>query len=227
MREIKIRFKSLSFYYHQKRVLNDITVDLEEKAITTIVGPSGIGKTTFLMSVNRLYESIPRCRVEGNIEIKFDGTYVNTLSLPLTALRKKVGMVFQNPNPLPMSIYKNVAFPLKLSGFRDKKRIKEKVEKALRNAVLWDEVKERLNESALELSGGQQQRLCIARAMMMEPEVLLLDEPTSSLDMESASKIEELMHSLKEKCTLVVVSHYADMITRISDRILTLKDGRF
>jgi len=134
-------------------------------------------------------------------------------------------MVFQVPNPLPMSIFKNIAFPLKLSGVKDREYIKEKVEQALKDAFLWDEVKDRLNDSALELSGGQQQRLCIARAMIMQPEVLLLDEPTSSLDMEAALMITELLKSLKEKCTLLVVSHYTSLTRRISDNVLTLKDG--
>ena len=227
MNEVKIKIRDLNFLYDQKMILKYLSVELEERTITTVVGPSGAGKTTFLMALNRLYESIPNCTVTGNIEIQLNGKYVNIQDLPLTTLRKKVGMVFQSPNPLPMSIFKNVAFPLKLSGFKDKKRIREKVEKTLGEASLWEEVKDRLDDPAMELSGGQQQRLCIARAMILEPEALLLDEPTSSLDMEAASRIEELMHRLKEKCTLVVVSHYADMITKISDRILTLKDGRF
>jgi len=225
MKETKIKINKLSFYYQQKMVLTECSGELEEKAITTIIGPSGVGKSTFLMVLNRLYESIPNCKVEGNVEMKLNGRYIDIHDLPLTTLRKKVGMVFQVPNPLPMSIFKNVAFPLRLSGIKDKKYIEEMVEEALKDAFLWDEVKDRLNDSALQLSGGQQQRLCIARAMIMQPEVLLLDEPTSSLDMEAASKIEELLESLKEKCTLIVVSHYADLTKRISDHVLTLKDG--
>ncbi len=198
---------------------------MEEKAITTIIGPSGVGKTTLLMVINRLYESIPDCRVEGRVEIKLNDRYIDVHRLPVTTLRKKVGMVFQVPNPLPMSIFKNIAFPLKLSGVKDREYIEEKVEQALKDAFLWDEVKDRLNDSALELSGGQQQRLCIARAMIIQPEVLLLDEPTSSLDMEAALKITELLKSLKEKCTLIVVSHYTSLTRQISDNVLTLKDG--
>jgi phosphate ABC transporter ATP-binding protein, PhoT family (TC 3.A.1.7.1) len=227
MKEIKIKIDGLNFYYQQKIVLRKLNGEFEERAITTILGPSGVGKTTFLMILNRLYESIPDCRVEGKAEMKLNGGYVDIHSLPLTTLRKKVGMVFQMPNPLPMSIFKNVAFPLKLSGIKDRKHIEQKVEEALKYAFLWDEVKDRLNDSALKLSGGQQQRLCIARAMIIQPEVLLLDEPTSSLDVKAALKIEELLESLKERCTLIIVSHYADQTKRITDNVLILEDGRF
>ena len=159
MKEAKIRLDSVNFYYQEKLVLRGLEGELEENAISTVIGPSGVGKSTFLMILNRLYESIPNCRLEGRVEMKLDGTYTDIHSLPLTTLRKKVGMVFQVPNPLPMSIFKNVAFPLKLSGVKGKKYIKEKVEEVLRDTVLWDEVKDRLDDSALNLSGGQQQRL--------------------------------------------------------------------
>ncbi|MBW2608000.1 MAG: ATP-binding cassette domain-containing protein [Deltaproteobacteria bacterium] len=225
MKNIKIRINDLNFFYKKKPVLKRLKGEVEEKAITTIIGPSGVGKTTLLMVINRLYESIPECRVEGRVEIKLNDRYIDVHRLPVTTLRKKVGMVFQVPNPLPMSILKNIAFPLKLFGVKDREYIEEKVEQALKDAFLWDEVKDRLNDSALELSGGQQQRLCIARAMIMQPEVLLLDEPTSSLDMEAALKITELLKSLKEKCTLIVVSHYTSLTRQISDNVLTLKDG--
>jgi len=225
MKKIKIRINDLNCFYKKKLVLKGLKGEMEEKAITTIMGPSGVGKTTLLMVINRLYESIPDCRAEGMVEIKLDGRYIEVHKLPVTTLRKKVGMVFQVPNPLPMSIFKNIAFPLKLSGVKDRKYIKKKVDQALKDAFLWGEVKDRLNDSALELSGGQQQRLCIARAMIMQPEVLLLDEPTSSLDMEAALRIAELLKSLKEKCTLVVVSHYASLTRRISDSVLTLENG--
>ena len=225
MKNIKIRINDLNFFYKKKPVLKGLKGEVEEKAITTIIGPSGVGKTTLLMVINRLYESIPDCRVEGRVEIKLNDRYIDVHRLPFTTLRKKVGMVFQVPNPLPMSIFKNIAFPLKLSGVKDREYIEEKVEQALKDAFLWSEVKDRLNDSALELSGGQQQRLCIARAMIVQPEVLLLDEPTSSLDMEAALKITELLESLKEKCTLIVVSHYTSLTRRISDNVLTLKDG--
>jgi phosphate transport system ATP-binding protein len=213
MKETKIKINGLSFYYQQKAVLKELGAEFQEKAITTIIGPSGVGKSTFLMVLNRLYESIPNCRVEGKVEMKLNGRYIDIHSLPLTTLRKKVGMVFQVPNPLPMSIFKNVTFPLRLSGIKDKKYVEGKAEEVLKDAFLWEEVKERLNDSALQLSGGQQQRLCIARAI------------TSSLDMEAALKIEELLEGLKQRCTLIIVSHYADLTRRISDHVLTLKDG--
>lgn len=226
MKETKIKIEGLNFYYQQKMVLKGCKGEFEENAITTIIGPSGVGKTTFLMVLNRLYELIPNCRVEGKVEIQLNSRYVDIYSLPLTALRKKMGMVFQVPNPLPMSIFKNVAFPLRLSGVKDRKYLEEKVEEVLKDAILWDEVKDRLEDSALKLSGGQQQRLCIARAMITQPDVLLLDEPTSSLDIEAALKIEELLEGLKQRCTLIIVSHYADLTRRISDSVVTLKDGR-
>ena len=225
MKKIKIRIEGLNFFYKKKPVLKGLKGEVEEKAITTIIGPSGVGKTTFLMVLNRLYESIPGCMVEGKVEIELNDRYIDVHRLPVTTLRRKVGMVFQVPNPLPMSIFKNVAFPMRLSGIKDKKSITDKVKQSLKDAFLWDEVKDRLNDSALELSGGQQQRLCIARAMIMQPEVLLLDEPTSSLDMEAALKIAELLKSLRGKCTLIVVSHYTSLTRRISDSVLTLKDG--
>jgi len=227
MKETKIKIEGLNCYYQQRMVLKGCKGEFEENAITTIIGPSGVGKTTFLMVLNRLYELIPNCRVEGKVEIKLNGRYLDIHSLPLTALRKNMGMVFQVPNPLPMSIFKNVAFPLRLSGVKDRKYLEEKVEEVLKDAILWDEVKDRLEDSALKLSGGQQQRLCIARAMITQPDVLLLDEPTSSLDIEAALKIEELLEGLKERCTLIIVSHYADLTRRISDSVVTLKDGRF
>ena len=227
MKETKIKIEGLNCYYQQKMVLKGCQGAFEENAITTIIGPSGVGKTTFLMVLNRLYELIPNCRVEGKVEIRLNSRYVDIHSLPLTTLRKKVGMVFQVPNPLPMSIFKNVAFPLRLSGVKDRKYLEEKVKEVLKDAILWDEVKDRLEDSALKLSGGQQQRLCIARAMITQPDVLLLDEPTSSLDREAALKIEELLAGLKESCTLIIVSHYADLTRRISDSVITLKDGRF
>ena len=226
--EIKIKIDGLSFFYNKHRVLNNISVNFPKNTITAIVGPSGKGKTTFLMTLNRLWESIPNTRIEGRVEIRFGDRFheIYDPSYPLPRLRRLVGMVFQIPNPLPMSIYKNVAFPLKLAGVKEKQLIPEKVETALRRAFLWDEVKDRLTENAFELSGGQQQRLCIARALTLEPEVLLLDEPTSSLDASACAVIEKLMLSLKDRCTLLIVSHYLDQVKRIADTVMELSDEK-
>jgi phosphate transport system ATP-binding protein len=224
----KIKIDGLSFFYNDHRVLNNITVSFPKNTLTAIVGPSGKGKTTFLMILNRLWESIPEARMEGSVKIRFDERFhkIYDPSYPLSRLRRLVGMVFQVPNPLPMSIYKNVAFPLKLAGLKDKKLISEKVETALKSAFLWEEVKDRLRDNAFALSGGQQQRLCIARALTLEPQILLLDEPTSSLDASAGAVIEELMINLKDRCTLLMVSHYLDQVKRIADRILELSDGK-
>ena len=226
--EIKIKIEGLSFFYNKHLVLNNITADFPENTITAIVGPSGKGKTTFLMTLNRLWESIPEARMEGRMEIRFGDRFhkIYDPSYPLSQLRRLVGMVFQVPNPLPMSIYKNVAFPLKLAGLKDKNLISEQVETALKRAFLWEEVKDRLTDYALALSGGQQQRLCIARALTLEPEILLLDEPTSSLDASAGAVIEDLLLSLKGRCTLLMVSHYLDQVKRIADTVMELSDGK-
>ena len=226
--EIKIKIDGLSFFYNKHRVLNNVTVSFPENTITAIVGPSGKGKTTFLMTLNRLWESIPKTRMEGRVEIRFGDRFheIYDPSYPLPRLRRLVGMVFQIPNPLPMSIYKNVAFPLKLAGVKEKKLISGKVETALKRAFLWEEVKDRLTENAFALSGGQQQRLCIARALTLDPEILLLDEPTSSLDSSAGAVIEELMVSLKNHCTLLMVSHYLDQVRRIADTVMQLSEGK-
>lgn len=224
----KIKIDGLSFFYNNHQVLNSITVSFPKNTITGIVGPSGQGKTTFLMILNRLWESIPETRMEGSVKIRFDDRFhkIYDPSYPLSQLRRLVGMVFQIPNPLPMSIYKNVAFPLKLAGVKDKDLISEKVETALKSAFLWEEVKDRLKDNAFALSGGQQQRLCIARALTLEPQILLLDEPTSSLDASAASVIEELMINLKDRCTLLMVSHYLDQVKRIADTVMELSNGK-
>ena len=193
------------------------------------MGPSGIGKSTFLTTLNRLWENIPEAKMQGSVQIKCNGTFhdIYDRSFSGSGLRRLVGTVFQTPNPLPMSIYKNIAFPLKLAGESDKDLIADKVEKALERAYLWQEVKDRLGDDAMTLSGGQQQRLCIARSLVLEPEILLLDEPTSSLDSDAAAVIEKLLLSLKTTCTLIVVSHYLDQVSRIADRVLVLSDGKF
>lgn len=226
----KIRVENLHFYYGDRQVLNDVCLDVEEHTITAITGPSGKGKSSFLTVLNRLWESIPGARAQGSVKIRFDHTFTDIMDkqLSLTRLRQKVGMVFQMPNPLPMSIMKNMAFPLKLTGgVSDRDAMMKRIETALVRTHLWDEVKDRLDSDARDLSGGQQQRLCMARALILEPAVLLLDEPTSSLDQEAARGIEELMVSLKASCTLVVVSHYLDQVKRIADRTLVLSNGRF
>jgi len=225
----KIKIKNLSFAYGDNIVLNDISAQFEEQKITALTGPSGKGKSTFLMVLNRLWEGIPGARLEGRVSILIDNTYRDIYSelIGLSDLRRKVGMVFQTPNPLPMSIAKNVSFPLKLMGCKDKKKIFEKTEQALRQAYLWKEVKDRLDDDARSLSGGQQQRLCIARALILEPEVILLDEPTSSLDKIASAVIEELLIQLKKRCTILMVSHYLDQVKRIADNVFEFSEGKF
>ncbi|MDD2389050.1 MAG: ATP-binding cassette domain-containing protein [Desulfobacterales bacterium] len=226
---IKINISRLSFFYDNDLILNDINMAIEENTVTAVIGASGMGKSTFLMVFNRLWESIPGGGMTGGVKIRFGEDFcdIYSSSFPLAQLRRKVGMVFQVPNPLPMSIFKNVAFPLKLAGIKDKDQIRDKVEMALKQTFLWDEVKHRLESNALALSGGQQQRLCIARALILDPEVLLLDEPTSSLDAYACSVIEELILSLKRQCTLLMVSHYQDQVKRTADRVLELSGGKF
>jgi phosphate transport system ATP-binding protein len=226
--KIKIQLRDLSFYYGDRLVLDRVGAGFAEGAITAIVGPSGQGKSTLLTAVNRLWEEIPGARVRGAVEILIDGEMVNIYGngYPVHRLRQKVGMVFQDPNPLPMSIYKNVAFPLKLSGEREKHKIETKVREALSSAFLWDEVKDRMDADARSLSGGQQQRLCIARALILNPEVLLLDEPTASLDAKAAGVIEDLLLNLKSNCTILMVSHYMEQVQRVADCVMELAHGR-
>lgn len=228
-RDIKIKVDRLCFSYQGHQVLENVTTQFEENTLTAIVGPSGIGKSTFLTVLNRLWENIPEATMQGTVHIRFDGRFhdVYNGSFPPPKLRRLVGMVFQTPNPLPMSIYKNVAFPLKLAGEKDKDLVAGKVEKALKKAHLWQEVKDRLGDDANALSGGQQQRLCIARSLVLEPEVLLLDEPTSSLDSKAAAIIEALLLSLRSNCTVIVVSHYLEQVSRIADRVVALSDKKF
>ena len=226
---IKIKITRLNFSYNDHYVLKDITAEFQENSITAIVGPSGTGKSTLLMTINRLWEGIPNARMNGKVEIRFAGTlydiYDRYYSLP--ELRKLVGMVFQTPNPLPMSIYRNIAFPLKLAGHKKKDDISDRVEQALKDVYLWGDVKDRLSENALGLSGGQQQRLCMARALILEPDILLLDEPTSSLDTKAGGVIEDLLQIIKGRCTILVVSHYLDQVKRIADTVMELSNGAF
>lgn len=213
--ETKITIRELNFYYGEKQALKNINLAVKEKQVTALIGPSGCGKTTFLRCLNRMHDLYPGNRYEG--EIILDGRNILEKGLDLIKLRSKVGMVFQKPTPFPMSIYENIAFGLKLLGM-PKKEIPEKVEKALKDSALWDEIKDRLNEPALSLSGGQQQRLCIARAVAVEPEVILMDEPCSALDPVATAKIEDLMTELKTNYTVVIVTHNMQQAARVSEQ---------
>lgn len=224
--QIKIKIKDLFFYYNGNTVLENINISILQNSITSITGPSGQGKSSFLTVLNRLWENIDGAHVKGQVKIDFGNGFedIYRKGYSLSLLRQKVGMVFQTPNPLPMSIYKNIAFPLKLTGEKNKHKIAPKVQATLEQAFLWDEVKDRLSDDARMLSGGQQQRLCIARALISKPLVLLLDEPTSSLDETSATVIEQLLTELKKNCTIIMVSHYMDQVKRIADQKFILKN---
>ena len=211
-----ITTKNLKLYYGNFEALKGITVDLVEREITALIGPSGCGKSTFLKTLNRMNDLVPGVRTEG--EVLYHGQDIFAPTVDVTQLRKNVGMVFQKPNPFPMSIYDNVAYGPRLHGTHSKAELSELVEKSLRGASLWDEVKDRLKKSALGLSGGQQQRLCIARALAVQPDVLLMDEPTSALDPASTIRIEELMAELKKNYTVVIVTHNMQQAARISDK---------
>jgi len=223
----KIHTNGLSFYYGKMQVLQDVSVELQDRRITAITGPSGSGKSSFLSVLNRMWTEIPGVHLQGEAHIRLGGQLHDLCDKrqPAQHLRRKVGMVFQTPNPLPMSIYRNVAFPLKLSGCSDRQQIAAQVESSLRRTLLWDEVKDLLKKDARQLSGGQQQRLCIARSLVLEPEVLLLDEPTSSLDPAATDAVEELLTELKKRLTILVVSHYLEQVVRISDRVVRFADG--
>ncbi len=213
--ETKITTKNVNLYYGANHALKDVTLDIYENKITAFIGPSGCGKSTFLKTLNRMNDLVPNVKIEG--EILLDGENIYDPKVDTTLLRKKIGMVFQQPNPFPMSIYDNIAYGPRIHGIRSKAQLDEIVESSLRGAALWDEVSDRLKKSALGLSGGQQQRLCIARALAVEPEVLLMDEPTSALDPISTLKIEDLMDELKKKYTVAIVTHNMQQATRIAD----------
>ena len=208
--------KSLNLWYGPNHALHDVSVAIPERQITAFIGPSGCGKSTFLRTLNRMNDLIPSVKIEG--EVDFHGKNIYDARVDPTLLRKRIGMVFQKANPFPMSIYDNITYGPKLHGVRNKAELDELVESSLRGAALWDEVKDRLKKSALGLSGGQQQRLCIARALAVKPEVLLMDEPTSALDPGSTMKVEELMSELKKNYTVVIVTHNMQQAARISDR---------
>jgi phosphate transport system ATP-binding protein len=212
----KITVRDFDFYYGPAKTLHGINLDIPERQVMALIGPSGCGKSTFVRSINRMNDIIPDAYGEGLIEI--DGRNVYASGTDVVALRRRVGMVFQKSNPFPKSIYDNVAYGLRLGGMRNRRTLDETVERSLRRAALWDEVKDRLHDSALALSGGQQQRLCIARALAVDPEILLMDEPASALDPIATTKIEELIWELKENYTIVIVTHNMQQAARVSDR---------
>jgi phosphate transport system ATP-binding protein len=213
--EAKIETKKFSFYYGKRQALRDVNLHVREHQITALIGPSGCGKSTFLRALNRMNDIIPGARAEG--EVMLDGQNIYAPGVDVVEVRKRVGMVFQQPNPFPKTIFENVAFGPRVLGMDGKVSLDEVVERSLRSAALWDEVKDILNKSGLALSGGQQQRLCIARALATDPEVLLMDEPCSALDPQSTLRIEELMDELKERYTIVIVTHNMQQAARASD----------
>lgn len=215
MVKIKIRTENLSVYYGDTAAIKDVTLNIPEKKVTALMGPSGCGKSTFLRALNRMNDIIPNCRTTG--EVYLDNRPIYDKNCDLIALRQKVGMVFQKPNPFPRSVFYNVAYGLIIRGLKDKFKLEQRVVESLQDAALWDEVKDRLFDSALTLSGGQQQRLCIARALAVKPEVLLMDEPASALDPIAMQKIETLIRHLTEKYTIVIVTHNLQQAARVSD----------
>lgn len=214
-KDIIFHVNDLNLYYGDKHALKSVAMDIKKNKITALIGPSGCGKSTFLRCLNRMNDLIEGCRIDGTITLGEEDIYSTKMNV--VDLRTKVGMVFQKPNPFPMSIYDNITYGPKCQGIKNKKILDEIVEQSLKKAALWDEVKDRLNDSAFGLSGGQQQRLCIARAIAMEPEVILMDEPTSALDPISTNKIEDLMEELKNDYTIVIVTHSMQQASRVSD----------
>ena len=213
--EVKMSVKDLDLYYGQKQALKNINMDIHSNAITALIGPSGCGKSTFLKTLNRMNDLIDNVRITGQVTL--DGEDIFDKNMDVTMLRKRVGMVFQQPNPFPMSVYDNIAYGPRVHGIKNKAKLDEIVEESLRGAAIWDEVKDNLKKSALRLSGGQQQRICIARALATKPEVILMDEPTSALDPISTTKSEDLMEELKRQYTVVVVTHNMQQAVRVSD----------
>ena len=218
----KFVVENLNLHYGDFHALKDINLSMNENEITAFIGPSGCGKSTFLKTLNRMNDLVAGCKIDGSIKLDGEDIYGN---MDVNILRKRVGMVFQKPNPFPMSIYDNIAFGPRTHGIKNKAKLDDIVEKSLRDAAIWDEVKDRLKKSALGMSGGQQQRLCIARALAVKPEVILMDEPTSALDPISTSKIEDLVLELKKDYTIIMVTHNMQQATRVSDRTVFLLLG--
>jgi phosphate transport system ATP-binding protein len=212
----KIHTHDLNLYYGSNHALKNVSIEIEQNKITSLIGPSGCGKSTFLRTLNRLNDTIDNVRIEG--EVKIDGVNIYDKNVDVVALRKRVGMIFQKSNPFPKSVFENVAYGPRINGITKKKELQDIVEVSCKRAAIWDEVKDRMNDSAIGLSGGQQQRVCIARALAVDPEVLLMDEPASALDPISTSKIEELMFELKKNLTIVIVTHNMQQAARVSDR---------
>jgi phosphate transport system ATP-binding protein len=211
----KIVSKNLDFYYGDFKALDGITISMKDNSVTALIGPSGCGKSTFLRTINRMNDLIDNTKITGSITI--DGENIYDKNINIDELRKTVGMVFQKPNPFPKTIFENVAYGLRVNGFKDKQLIEERVHSSIQKVALWDEVKDKLNKSAFELSGGQQQRLCIARALAIQPSIILMDEPTSALDPISTSKVEDLIFELKKQYTIIIVTHNMQQAARISD----------
>lgn len=222
MENIKINVKNLKLFYGNNQALKNINMEIKERKVTALIGPSGCGKSTFLRTLNRMNDLIENVNIEGEIFVDGEDIYKSD---DVIKLRTKVGMVFQKPNPFPMSIYDNVAYGPRIHGIKDKATLDKIVEESLRGAAIWEEVKDRLNKSALGLSGGQQQRICIARTIAMKPEVILMDEPTSALDPISTSKVEELIDELKDKYTIVIVTHNMQQAARVSDETAFFLSG--
>ena len=222
MSDVKIKSKNLNVYYGDKQALFDVNLDLNEKEVTALIGPSGCGKSTFIRCINRMNDVIDICKVTGNIEM--DGMNINDKDLDVVSLRERVGMVFQKPNPFPKTIFENVAFGPKINGFPSNE-IEGIVESSLKQAALWDEVKDRLQDNGLDLSGGQQQRLCIARALAVNPDIILMDEPASALDPVSTSKLEDLVKELSKNVTIIIVTHNMQQATRICDYAAVMMAG--
>ncbi|BCV25369.1 phosphate import ATP-binding protein PstB [Gelria sp. Kuro-4] len=214
LEQVKIKTEHLNLFYGKFHALKDISLDIRGNTVTALIGPSGCGKSTFLRSLNRMNDIIEGVRIEG--QVLFDGTNIYNPDTDVVALRKRIGMVFQRPNPFPMSVYDNIAYGPRIHGERNRARLDEIVERSLTQAALWDEVKDRLHSSALGLSGGQQQRLCLARVLAVDPEVVLMDEPCSALDPISTTKIEELIDELKNKYTIIIVTHNMQQAARVS-----------